>query len=96
MPAGGAIGWGAAASGTPSDGTAWDTGEWKIASLLTREQEEFCRHAVRVFYMKRAARCTAWAALRGAADMDEVPVWFHHRVSQGYHFTIAIWDIKGR
>ena len=72
MPAGGAIGWGAAASGTPSDGTAWDTGEWKIASLLTREQEEFCRHAVRVFYKKRAARCTAWAALRGAADMDEV------------------------
>ena len=23
-------------------------------------------------------------------------VCFYHRVSQGYHFTIAIWHIKGR
>ena len=23
-------------------------------------------------------------------------VWFYHRVSQGYHFTIAIWHMEGR
>ena len=23
-------------------------------------------------------------------------VWFYHRVSQGYHFAIAIWHMEGR
>ena len=52
------------------------------------DAERFVRHRFGHVAQQRGEESHEVAELEG--------VWFYHRVSEGYHFTIAIWHMEGR